>query len=231
MKTKPSKHQELFKLIIDKGSFKQKVYSTTLSAMQLIKEEIKELCDEYQALTKNQMKDISIKYQEKGDFQIEVKFASDILIFLMHTNIFEFPREHPIMKTPYVREDVKRSYCGIIHIYNFLGDSFKYNRINDSGYLIGRLFINKDMHFFIEGKKEVALIQNNFAQSVFNKDTANQLIEAAMKYSTSFDLLTPPYTSIQEVTVDDMQVTMDNMKLKTAKRMGFRFHTDADPII
>ncbi|MEI8202315.1 MAG: hypothetical protein WCH34_04840 [Bacteroidota bacterium] len=231
MKTQAHKHQELFKAIIEKGSFKQNVYASAFEAMRIIKLTIKELSDEYQLLPKSQMKNIPFKYQEKGDFQIELKFAGDIIIFLMHTNIFEFSRDHPIMKTHYIKEDIKRSYCGVIHIYNFLADSFKYNRINDSGYLIGRMFVNKDMHYFIEGKQELALVQNSFTQSEFNKDAANKLVEAAIRYSTSFDLLTPPYASIQEVTVDDMQVTIDNMKLKTAKRMGFRFHSDSDSVL
>ena len=45
------------------------------------------------------------------------------------------------MNTSYVKEDKNRSYCGVIHLYNFLADSFKYNRLNDVGYLIGRVFI------------------------------------------------------------------------------------------
>ena len=35
------------------------------------------------------------------------------------------------------------TFCGIINIYNFLSDSFKYNRESDLGYLVGRIFINK----------------------------------------------------------------------------------------
>ena len=44
-----------------------------------------------------------------------------------------------------------RTYCGVINMYNFLSDSFKYNRENDLGYLIGRMFINKE-NTFVEGK-------------------------------------------------------------------------------
>jgi hypothetical protein len=223
-------HQSLFKAVIDKGAFKQKVYSATFESMQVLKNAIKELSKEYQLLSKAQQKDIPFYYQDKGDFQVELRFAGDMLIFMMHTNIFEFSRDHYIMKSHYIKEDPKRSYCGIIHVYNFLADSFKYNRINDTGYLIGRVFINQDKHFYIEGKRELALLQNDFAQNEFNSETAYQLVEAAVKYSIGFDLLTPPYENVVEVTVDDMQITLDNMKLKTAKRMGFRFQSDNDII-
>ena len=95
---------------------------------------------------------------------MELKFAGDVLIFMMHTNVFEFPRHHEIMRTSYIRDDKNRSYCGIINIYNFLADSFKYNRENDIGYLIGRVFINYENHYYIEGKKELGLIYNDFAK-------------------------------------------------------------------
>ena len=75
----------------------------------------------------------------------------------MHTNIFDYQSNHQICKTKYVQQDLMRSFCGIINIYNFLSDSLKYNRMNDSGFLISRIFINKDKHFFVEGDKEMGL--------------------------------------------------------------------------
>ena len=45
-----------------------------------------------------------------------------------------------------------RSFCGVINIYNFLSQTLlKYNRLNDAGFLIASVFINKDYHFFVEG--------------------------------------------------------------------------------
>ena len=55
-------------------------------------------------------------------------------------------------KQKYVKEDKMRSFCGVIHVYNFLNDSFKYNRLNDVGNLVARIFVNKDKHFFVEGE-------------------------------------------------------------------------------
>ena len=66
----------------------------------------------------------------------------------MHTNTFSFDKSHQIWNSSYVKEDEYKAYCGVINVYNFLSDSFKYNRANDLGYMIGRLFINKEKHFF-----------------------------------------------------------------------------------
>ena len=108
----------------------------------------------------------------------------------------------------------------------FLADSFKYNRLNDIGYLIGRAFVNRDYHYFIEGKREVASMYNNFATERINKRNVQHIIRSAMLYTVKFDLLIPPYGNMKEVDVREMQTASDAMLIKTGKRMGFRFEAD-----
>ena len=43
----------------------------------------------------------------------------------------------------------------MINIYNFLSDSFVYDRERDLGYLVARVFLNKEGHFFVQGKKQL----------------------------------------------------------------------------
>ena len=148
----------------------------------------------------------------------------------MHSNIFEFSRDHEVMKTSYLMNNHELSYCVMIMIFNFLADSFKYNRINDSGYLIGRVFINNQQHYFLEGKKEIGLVYNNFASNVLDKKAVDQIIRSAIQYTINFDLLTPPYENMKEVTVAEMQTEIDLIKLKTGKRLGFRFQADHEEV-
>lgn len=221
------KHQPtIFDAFVKKAKLKQYVYSNTLNTIKLFKKTINEVVLEYQDQYKNTEKLIPFEYKDKSDFEIELKFGGDVLLFLMHTNVFEFPREHEVMKTSYIKEDKFRSYCGIIHIYNFLADSFKYNRVNDVGYLIGRVFINKDKHYFIEGKRELGLLYNKFGKAKMGKKAARDIIESSINYTINFDLLTPPYQNIQEIYVQDIKYAIDNMTLKTGKRLGFRFQAD-----
>ncbi|MEZ5145698.1 MAG: hypothetical protein R2759_01090 [Bacteroidales bacterium] len=130
------------------------------------------------------------------------------------------------MKTPYINEDIERSYCGVINIFNFLSDSFKYQRMNDAGYLIGRLFVNKDMHYFVEGKRELGFLYSNFGTSEVNAENIADILESAIYYTINFDLLVPPYDNIKEVMVQDFITALDSMQMKTGKRMGFRFQAD-----
>jgi hypothetical protein len=228
METENNSSRKVIDALISKATLKQGVYSNTFNAFQ----EFKKVIMEYVEANKHEVfqanRNILLDYNDKGGFEAELKFGGDVLFFLMHTNIFEFSRDHEVMRTSYIREDSKRSYCGMITIYNFLADSFKYNRSNDIGYLIGRIFINNESHYFVEGKREIGLLYNNFATSVLNKDAVKQIVESAMMYTLNFDLLTPPYESMKEISVSEMQFTIDNMPIKTGKRLGFRFYADSD---
>ena len=219
---------KLFDNLIEKTDLKQLVYSNTLEAFELMNKTTINMVANYQNYCeKNKIsKPAPFEAIAKSDFQLELKFGGDLLLFNMHTNIFEFPRQHEVMRTSYVKQDKSRSYCGVINIYNFLADSFKYNRINDSGYLIGRIFINKDKHYFIEGKHELGFLFNNFGKYNFGADKAKAIVEAAISYTINFDLLTPPYEQMKIVNVEAMKTTLDAISLKTGKRLGFKFQAD-----
>ena len=94
------------------------------------------------------------------------------------------------------------------------------------GYMSGRIFVNKDGHYFIEGKRELGLLYTNFVDSLIDKEAIRKIVESAMLYTVKFDILTPPYEQVKEVTVFDMQNALDNMKIKTGKRLGFKFQGD-----
>ena len=216
--------ENLFNQLINKGLLKQKVYSNTLESFQLFKDAVLKLCQEY--VNKENKGKIVFEFTDRGEFEFELKFAGDILVFLMHTNVFEIPRQSEIRRTKYIKQDKTRSYCGIINIYNFIADSFKYDRDNDLGYLIGRVFINNEKHFFIEGKKEIGMIYNNFEQSVLDKESAHEIVSSAIEYTINFDLLLPPYDTVKMVSVYDIRKHTQSLSLRTAKRLGFKFQSD-----
>ena len=223
-----NKENELFKQLAHKSCLKQDIYDLTLKIFGDFKSQVGKLIDEYnqQAENEKDMQRITFSYHDKGEFEFEVKFGGDVLLFLMHTNIFEIPRHHQIMTTKYVKEDKERSYCGMVHIYNFLADSLKYNRYNDAGYLIGRLMINKEKHFFIEGKKEIGMIFHSFESSIINNEAINEIITSAIEFTLNFDLLIPPYEHVTMISVSDLQDAIQGSNMLTDKRMGFKFQAD-----
>jgi len=217
---------DLFKSMVAKASLKQEVYSRTVEAFNLFKTETIRFVDEFHTQIKKTKWLVPVEFKDKGTFEFELKFGGDVLIFFMHSNVFEFSREHEVMKTSYIKEDPQRSYCGIIHIFNFLADSFRYNRTNDVGYMIGRIFVNHENHYFIEGKKEIGLLYNNFSSAKLTAKTIGKILQSSIRYTLNFDLLTPPYDNMKEVTVQEMQTVLEAMQTRTGKRIGYRFQAD-----
>lgn len=227
---KPTPRELILKTLKEKSSMKQDVYANTLTAFLTLKKMAKAVALELSKETRQIDKRVVIEYKEKGEFEFELRVAGDLLIFAMHTNIFEFDKSHQVWKNSYIKEDNARSFCGMINIYNFLNDSFKYNRINDLGYVIGRVFVNKENHYFVEGKRQLGFLYNDFVHSVIDEDAIKAVLESTILYCLSFDLYTPPFDAIKEISVQDMQSVSESMQVKTGKRLGFRFQADNDGI-
>ena len=219
--------ESLIEAYIIKSTIKQQVYSHTAESFQILKKVLKQLETDYIKKLKDKIPDNLLPlYSEKGAFDVEFKVGEDVLLFSMHSNVFEFDNSHPINKIPYVQDDPLRSYCGMIMIYNFLADSFKYNRINDLGYMVARVFINKDKHFFVEGKRQTGELMKDFAVEAISPGILREIVETAIEYSVQFDLLVPPYEQVKIATVDQMREKISHSKISTGKRLGFGFRTD-----
>ncbi|HPF93093.1 MAG TPA: hypothetical protein PLV65_04115 [Tenuifilaceae bacterium] len=223
---KKSPQKLIVDTLVEKSVMKQMVYENTIETFNLIKNVLHEISLELNTSIKSADKKIRLEYRDRGKFEAEVRVAGDILIFSMHSNVFEFDRDHSIWKLPYVQDDKLNSYCGMINIYNFLTDSFKYNRNDDLGYLIGRLFVNRENHYFVEGKRQMGFLYNNFGQAIISKEAIKKIIESAMLYSLEFDLLVPPYDMVKIASVAQMNSKIDSSKLQTGKRLGFKFNSD-----
>ena len=219
--------EAILKDLLEKVQVKHKAYDATLESFTQLKELLHELCNDMnETLEEKQGIPTRLEYRDRGKFDAEVKVAGDILIFSMHSNVFFFDRDHLVRHTPYVQHAPEAAYCGMINIYNFLSDSFKYNRTDDVGYLIGRVFINKDKRFFVEGKRQSKFSYRTFGEKTIDKDAITAIIETAILYSIEFDLLVPPYPLSKEATVGQMNTKIENARLQTGKRLGFGFHTD-----
>ena len=212
--------RNILKLLKEKSSVKQEVYKITKEVFSEIQEILRAKANRLKAQVSDA--NVTISYEELGDFDANLKFSGDTLLFHMHTNIFDFKPSHQIHNTSYVKKDKMRSFCGVINVYNFLSDSLKYKRLNDAGFLIARIFINKDSHFFIEGDKELGFLFNDFINQQINKEKIDEIINSAMQYSLNFDLETPDFNDVKIVSVHQILDINNNHKIKTAKRLGFK---------
>lgn len=216
-------NEELGKQIHSKNQLLKTVFDNTKQTFELMRASAKDIMNFMQ---KEYPKEFV--FTNKNEREFEIRFGSDILVFMLHTNVFEFSRYHEVMQTQYIRQDKERSFCGMINIYNFLTDSFDYNRDYDLGYLIGRVFVNKEKHYFIEGKREIGMLYSNFNTSIINRESVDSLIQSSMEYANNFDLLTPPFDEVKTVTVGEIIQNATSRSNFTAKRLGFEFQQDKD---
>ncbi len=219
--------EKILAAIISKSTLKQHVFDNTFAVFNELKEVLFEIASEMDDELDGKLdKRVRIEYRDRGKFEAQLQIASDLLIFRMHTDVFEFDSDHIVWQNEYVRGDRDNSYCGVVDIYNFLSDSFKFNRNADEGYLIGRIFINRERSFFVEGKRQTAARAADFGRDRITRERLIAIMETAMNYAINFDLLVPPYECNKRVTVDQFNTKMDNSKFTTGKRLGYDFNVD-----
>jgi len=210
----------------EKSLLKQKVYDNTFEWFGVVKDILKTFSKDVNINLGGVDSRIKLEYTDRSSFDAQLKVAGDILLFSMHSNIFQFDREHPAWKTPYIQKNKYNAYSGIINIYNFLFDSFKYSRFDDLGYLIARIFINHENQYLVEGKRQMGMLFSNYGNEALSRSSLQIIISTAIQYSLEFDLLVPPYDTVKIATVGQAEAKIQHSRVITGKRLGFQFNSD-----
>ena len=219
--------KKILETIVSKSTLKQKVFDNTFATFNDLKETLLEMASEMDDQLDGLLdRRVRLEYRDRGKFEAQIQVANDLLIFQMHTDVFEFGSDPLIWQNPYVQADRDNSYCGLINIYNFLSDSFKFNRNADEGYLIGRIFINREKCYFVEGKQQTSMRPMQFGKAEIDSEALVRILESAIYYALNFDLLLPSYDDNKRVTVDQFNTKLDNSKFVTGKRLGYDFDVD-----
>ena len=219
--------ERILATIINKSTLKQHIFDNAFATFNELKDVLFEIASELDDDLDGKLdKRVRIEYRDRGKFEAQLQIASDLLIFRMHTDVFEFDSNHIIWQNEYVQAERDNSYCGVIDIYNFLSDSFKFNRNADEGYLIGRIFVNREKCFWVEGKRQTLVRPMAFGSRKIDREALVAIIETAINYALNFDLLLPPYEENIRVTLDQFNSKLDNSKFTTGKRLSYDFSID-----
>lgn len=225
MDTIENKRKRIIELIQTKGLIKINCFNKALDIFQDLKNTMHETTGEInEEMPNNRI--LKIEYRDKGKFEAQIQFGDDILIFNMHTDIFQFDNSHPICSTPYAKLDENNTLFAVINVYNFLTNSFKYNRESDEGYLIGRIFLNHEGYYFVEGK-----CMEKYSSKIFGTEKISELIiidiiQTMILFTLDFDLLVPEFDTIKVIDSDKMNNRIDNSKTDTGKRLYMNYITD-----
>lgn len=225
---KTKEYNDILNLIETKSVLKRDIFELTTKRFQDFKSELIELVEQWKKEVSKKDSRLEFSYKDIGKYYFQITIAGDVLLFYMHTNVFQFARNSMYWKSGYLQEDESRGYCGTIQVYNFLADSFRFNRENDIGYMTARIFINNENHFFLEGKKELGYIFNDFVNSELTKVSIEKIILAIVRNSLEFDLYSPNYDDVDQITVRDATSLKDIISLRTGKRLGFQFNSESE---
>ena len=115
----------------------------------------------------------------------------------------------------------------MIQIYNFLSDSLAYQRYQDLGVLVARIFVNKDGHFFIDGRRPLGFLYNDFEHLTMNEQHINNIIEEAILFCLNFDLMVPPFDNVGVISVEQQALASFSSGFHTSKQtLGFQISAE-----
>lgn len=227
---RPDAHAQVLEALRTKACMKQDVYDRARDVFAMLKELCAEMVDELQSELDGHDERVKLGFLDKGATVCELRLAGDLVIFNMHTNVFRLDQSHALWRSAYLQEDEMRGYFGVVNVYNFLNDSILYNRERDLGYLVARMFINKDGHFLMQGKRQLNFLFNDLQGTVLDRALLKDALYAIASYAIEFDLLLPPYDHVNQVSVSEMKEIHASSQLSTGKRLGFRFQADVDEL-
>ncbi|MDX5346118.1 MAG: hypothetical protein LPJ89_06370 [Hymenobacteraceae bacterium] len=213
----------IFEGLKQKSTTKQTIYRNTCITFEKLKRISAELVEELSNRISPVDSHVVIEFRNISDFEFHIKFSGDLLIFIMHSNIITFPETHEFMKTPYVEGDFRRRFFGNIMAYNFMADTLKYHRMDDYGYLLGRLLVNIENHFYLQSVKQLDLVRHDMEHNVIDDEILRILVESAMIAAINNDLVAPKLSEIKKITYKEK---VENQQLSGGRKVGFIFSFD-----
>lgn len=209
-------------LLEQKSAHKQDVFNNTISCFKQFKEVGAELMQWMGDKLGKEAENLSLKYEDLNTYECGLHFAGDMLLLNMHTNVFTFERSNQLWRNRYVKEDYRRAYFGVVHVYNFLADSFRYNRQSDSGVLLCRIFINSEGHYFAEGQRNLVKPLSQLEDQVIDKKSIEFLLEECVKYALNFDLTAPSFAEVMTASVSNLRANSSELQMRTTKKLGYK---------
>ncbi len=215
---------QIFEGLRQKASAKQTIWRNTRATFEELRTVSQEVVTELVRRLTPVDTNVVIEYRPVSEFEFHVRFSGDLLVFMLHSNIVTFDDEYPLLQSDYVGEDFRRRFFGHIMAYNFMADALRYARLQDTGYLIGRLLVNIEQKLFLEGAQELDMpvTERAAVQPLdHNPDTLRTFVESAMIAAVNNDLLAPDLDAIRQLSV---RQKLENQQLNTATRkVGFTF--------
>lgn len=189
----------------------------------LLKKVLNSIVEEY---NKELQKNTSANFFElkQGTSHFELYFGEDVVIFVFKDYVFKIDESQSIWAHSYLQNNPLNAYVGIVDIYNFLKYSYNEDRSDDLGYLVGRILINRENHFYVEGKRQLAFLYNDLSKQLVDEQIITRVVESVILYCLTFEMLVPNYEDISVINIEQIKMLLTKSKYLSAKRLGFQFY-------
>jgi hypothetical protein len=200
-----------------KAETKQKIWHNLQAYFEILKAEAQKITEEVKKCTSDCQPAVSVGYLDNPPFEFRLNTGGDTLVALMQSNVISLPEWHHLL----ARKSFPKSipYLGQILLYNFMEDSFRYGRLSDPGYLVGRIFINVENQIFVEGERNLHYV---FGTKPVKADasTAKTILLKSIVAMIDNDLIAPQYPEIQLITLEQKEdFTLSESR---GQKIGFR---------
>lgn len=202
------------------SKLKYNLFDSVVSLFAQLEEICKDVTLELQEADKGE-KPIPIKVEKINDYEFIFRVGGDVLVFILQSNIVKLPDDTYLAKSKYLKSDPDLNYFGQILIYNFLSDTLTFGRLDDPGYLIGRILINKENKFFLEGDRKIVFNFPELKDNPVTKEKMRSLIEDLILSALSNDLLAPAFHDI--MVINYHQKLEHTSSMGNPQKIGFDF--------
>lgn len=218
------REDQLIEILKRKSYMKQEIFRNSAQLFKRMKGVSQAFVTDISSKVKGEDKDVTIEYRDISEFEFHIKFAGELLVFSRHSNVVTFPEGHILTVNPYIQGEYGRNFYIPFMAYNFLADSLKYNRLGDPGYLIARMFVNKDEHFYIEGVKQMNFLYPDIAQNVISDEILLDFVESSVLAALENDSIMGNYEANKVIMVrDKLQMRM----MGKVEKVGFKYQSVA----
>ncbi|NDD35922.1 MAG: hypothetical protein EBZ26_06425, partial [Flavobacteriia bacterium] len=97
-----TRQNDILRVLATKSSNKQLVHRRALAAFADLKALLRDTASELNSQICAIDQSVVVEFVDRGEYEVEIRFSGDSLIFQVHTNAFALPGDHPLRQTDYV---------------------------------------------------------------------------------------------------------------------------------
>lgn len=214
----------IYETLRGKSALNKKVLTETQQAFRILRERAEKTALRLREIIVSKKDEMEAKVGDGGEFSFSIEIGPDIITFSNMQDVSAPSGEMPCLKSAYVQQDPSRAYFGQILVYNFLTSSYLQRRMQDPGYMVARILVNKDGVFTVEGVGKVTEEFTDLSATPVNVENMQKLVETCILASLAIDLMMPPADQIQIIPLETHLATG---VVQGIEKVGFRVNAKA----